>query len=113
MRLLRITVLVGAVTALLAAPAAAAQSNSGCGAAASGWKAVTYQEWLDLTEEYDPDNAPLPVDLVEEILDSLEAVDKNTDGFVCWKEFRPSLLGAWPPGYFLIADNHRAAGDQQ
>lgn len=113
MRLLRITVLVGVLTALLASPVAATPKHSGCGNAASGWEAVTYQEWVNRTEQYDPANAPLPPETVAEIIAGVQSVDKNADGYVCWKEFQASIVGAWPPGFFQIADNHRAAGDQK
>lgn len=103
--------LVVLLMAAVAAPVAAKPQHRGCGAAASGWEAVTYQRWLELTEQYDPANAPLSEVEKAVIVEGLVAMDKNEDGLVCWKLFVPSLKGAWPPGFFLIGDNVAAAGE--
>ena len=93
---------------MAALPVTAAPPNDGCGAARSGWHAVTYAEWIEATEE--AEGAPLPPEVEQEILATLEAVyDRNGDGLVCQKHFQPTLTPAFPPGFFNIKDNTSAA----
>jgi len=98
-----------ALAALLVTPAAlGAKPDAGCGNAASGWEAVTLQEWLEATEE-----AGLDIPAAEEpaFLEGLAAAwDKNDDGWVCMKFFQPTLTPAFDPWFFNAKDNTSAAG---
>ena len=109
MRRLCVALVLGALAAMAALPVMAAPPNDGCGAEASGWDAVTFDEWIAATEE--AEGAPLPPEVADEIRAVLAAVyDKNDDLLVCQKHFQPTLTPAFPPGFFNIKDNTSAAG---
>ena len=106
MRRFQLALLLSLAAAVLATPAAAARPSASCGADASGWHAVTLDEWVTTTEE------ATGVDMTPEeeqaLKDYLTAVlDKNADEILCMKDFQPVTTSSpqWDPGMFNAKDN--------
>lgn len=93
---------------MVALPTAAARPSGGCGAVASGWHVVTFQQWVEATEAAAGELTPAEE---AEIKAGIVPFDKNNDKLVCMKDFQPSgNTPAYPPGFFNIKDNTAAAG---
>jgi len=87
---------------VIAAPALAAKPVRGC-PSQPGWALISGQEFYEMSVEHGfPE---LEGDELAAWFAGFYAFDRNDDGNLCFKEFQPTIAGAFPPFYWNVVDN--------
>lgn len=102
MRRVLATLLAALLTVALAAPVMAVKPVRGC-PTQPGWSLISGPDFYAMSV----DNGFPPLEGAE--LDAWYAgfygFDRNGDGSLCFKEFQPTVAGAFPPYFWNVVDN--------